>query len=284
MKNLTAIYWIKNEARYIPEYIEFHLLQGFDHFIFYDNKSNDNILTILEPYIKEELVEIRYYPENVTNRQNFWLMHHCINEQKNKTKWLHYHALDERLFSPTGKRVIDILNEYENYGGVSVAWEFFNSNGHITRPNGIITDNFTTSLSDNDCCIKTIIQPQFAIDTIGNPHNFKFVTGKHAVDENLNIVTTAWNPGHYSFNKLKLHHYVTMSREEFDIKMDKGLLDHADTGNVRRSYAEQQWNLLHNKNSSFKENTDLLKYSEIIKQNIMNRYQHKKELLKYINH
>ena len=60
MKNLTSIYWIKDEARYIPEFIEFHLLQGFDHFIFYDNKSIDNLTEIIFPYIESGLAEIRY--------------------------------------------------------------------------------------------------------------------------------------------------------------------------------------------------------------------------------
>ena len=74
MYNLTSIYWIKDEVRYIPEYIEFHILQGFDHFIFYDNKSTDNLLEVIKPYIDSGLVEIRYYPDNVINKKNF-----CLN-------------------------------------------------------------------------------------------------------------------------------------------------------------------------------------------------------------
>ena len=58
MKNLTSIYWIKNEARYIPEYIEFHLLQGFDHFIFYDNESNDNLLEVILYNIGDDINSI----------------------------------------------------------------------------------------------------------------------------------------------------------------------------------------------------------------------------------
>ena len=47
--NLTAIYWIKDEARYIPEWIEFHLIQGYDHFILYDNGSTDKVFEIAKP-------------------------------------------------------------------------------------------------------------------------------------------------------------------------------------------------------------------------------------------
>lgn len=280
MKNLTAIYWIKDESRYIPEYIEFHLLQGFDHFILYDNKSTDDLLNVVSPYIESGILEIRYYPEDLKGSKNFWLMDHCIVEQRGKTKWLHYHAIDERLYCPNGGRVVDLLPEYENYGGLCVGWEFFNSNGHITRPEGLIIDNFTQSAKDPNCHIKTIIQPDKAIKTIGTPHNFYF-QNTNAVDENFNIVSGNFNPKNYSMNKIKLNHYVTLSREEFDIKMNKGILDHAQE-NQRRRDSEISWN--HHEHLQSSENKYLSeKYSEIVKKNILDRYKNKEHLLTLIN-
>ena len=283
MYNLTGVYWIKNEAMYIPEYIEFHLLQGFDHFIFYDNGSTDNLLDILKPYIDENIIEIRYYPDYVKEKKNFWLMDFCINEQKGKTKWLHYHALDERLFCPNGDKITDVLKSYENYGGLSVAWELFNSNNKIEKPNGLVIENYTRTVKDGSYHIKTIIQPEFATMTIGNPHNFHY-HNKFSVDENYNRVDGPFNPGNYSFNKIKLHHYVTMSKEEFEIKMNKGLLDHVGSENIRRVESDTQWNYLHNNEALWGFNDELLKYKDIIKEKILNRYENNKEFLKYINH
>lgn len=284
MKNLTGIYWIKNEARYIPEFVEFHLLQGFDHFIFYDNQSDDNLLEVIAPYIEQGLVEIRYYPPEVRQRHNFWLMDHCINEQKGKSKWVHYHALDERLFCPDGTKVIDLLSQYEDYGGLAVGWIFFNSNGHVNRPDGLVTDNFTMALTDPSCHIKTIIQPEHARSTIGTPHNFHFDNGKFAVDENFNRTDGNFNSRYYSFNKIKLHHYVCMSHEEFEIKMNKGLLDHAGQENVRRNTAEAQWKQLHDPAFNQHYNGELTKYSNEIKQNLRLRYAGREHLLHFINH
>jgi hypothetical protein len=282
MKNLTSIYWIKDEARYIPEFIEFHLLQGFDHFIFYDNKSTDNLNEIISPYIESGLVEIRYYPNDLTSSKNFWLMNHCINEQKGKTKWLHFHALDERLYCPSGENIVEFLKQYENYGGVSVGWYLFNSNDHISRPEGLIIDNFTKYSEDLNCHIKTIIQPEKSISTIGTPHNFIF-NGTHAVDENFNIVNTSFNPSHYSLNKIVLHHYHTLSREEYDIKQNKGILDH-NLEDTPRPNQEFYWECSHSENLTYYTNTNLTKFSKIIKDNILKRYENKVELLEYINH
>jgi hypothetical protein len=282
MKNLTSIYWIKDEARYIPEFIEFHLLQGFDHFIFYDNKSTDNLNEIISPYIESGLVEIRHYPNDLTSSKNFWLMNHCINEQKGKTKWLHFHALDERLYCPSGENIVEFLKQYENYGGVSVGWSLFNSNDHISRPEGLIIDNFTKYSDDLDCHIKTIIQPEKSISTIGTPHNFIF-NDTHAVDENFNIVKTSFNPSHYSLNKIVLHHYHTLSREEYDIKQNKGILDH-NLEDVPRPNKEFYWECSHSENLTYHTNTNLSKFSKTIKDNILKRYENKVELLQSINH
>lgn len=284
MKNLTGIYWIKNEARYIPEYIEFHLLQGFDHFIFYDNESDDNLLEIISPYIEQGLVEIRYYPELGGRSKNLWVMNHCCNEQKNKTKWLHFHALDERLYCPTGQKVIDFLKDYEEYGGVSVGWVFFNSNNHIQRPKGLIIDNFTECLIDEHKHVKTIIQPSKTIGHAGNPHNFIFNTS-HAVDENYKQIVGPFHKGNYSYDKIKLNHYVTLSYEEHQEKMNKGILDHGSSQeNIRRQGADGSWPHYHDKNKKMFQNTYLSIYSKVIKENILKRYKGKEHLLSYINY
>lgn len=291
MKNLTAIYWIKNEARYIPEYIEFHLLQGFDHFIFYDNGSTDNLLETCSPYIEAGLMEVRHYPEGELpnysgprNSKNFYVMDHCIKEQRGKTRWLHFHALDERLFCPSGENLVDFLRNYESYGGVCVAWLFFNSNGHIERPKGLITDAYTQALTDRSGHIKTLIMPDKAIKTIGSPHNFKF-EGTHSVDENFNRCDDSFNLANYSFNKIKLHHYVVMSRQDHEEKTNKGLLDGGpSTENTSRPDAEAHWNWYHSPEAGLHYNGDLLKYSSQIKENIAARYKGREHLLEFINH
>lgn len=287
MKNLTSIYWIKNEARYIPEYIEFHLLQGFDHFIFYDNESNDNLLEVISPYIEQNLVEIRYYPELGNQSKNFWIMNHCCNEQKTKTKWLHFHALDERLYCPDGSKVTDFLEDYEQYGGVAVAWTYFNSNGHQKRPEGLIIDNFTEYYDDPWKHIKTIIQPSKTQGHNGNPHCFRYSSGHLAVDENFNPTPGPFSKNDYTYNKIKLNHYLTLSYEEHQEKVNKGLLDHgSSTENVRRKGAEDAWIANHDKNrwTFFQDDYLTSTYSKIVKENILKRYEGREHLLSYINH
>lgn len=285
MKQLTAIYWIKNEARYLPEYIEFHLLQGFDHFIFYDNNSDDKTLEVLQSYIDEGLVEVRYYPPD-TERKNFWLMSECIDEQKGKSKWIHFHAIDERVFSPTGAKVVEMLDYYDKpeIGGVCTNWQQLHSNGQEKRKDGLIIENFYTGQNQDPFThVKTIIRPDRTLsDTPQNPHNFHFMGGNKAVDENYNIVGDAHNLNPYTFDIFKNIHYATMSREEFEIKYNKGVLDNAGEENKRRKAFDSDWEYYHGHGN--KECKDLFIYIEPVREAIHKRFKNKPDLLEIINH
>ena len=284
--NLTAIYWIKNEAVYLPEYLEFHLLQGFEHFIFYDNESSDRTSEILEPYINQGLVELRKYPSGINIAKNFWVMAHSIAEQKQISKWIHFHAIDERIFCPNGDKITNFLKQYEQYAGVCVAWKMFNSSGFIKKPKGLIIENYYETVHDELNHIKTIIQPEKTIPhPPPNPHEFYYINN-FAVDENYRHVLGPFHKSSpYTMEKIKNHHYVTLSRQEFDDKMNKGLLDHKHTENIRRDTADSQWNYMHNppnKNYLAVDKT-LFSFSEIVRENIKKRYNNNQEILNYIN-
>lgn len=292
MHNLTAIYWIKDEARHISEYIEFHLLQGFDYFIFYDNGSTDNLNEVLAPYFEAGLVEVRQYPPAIRGAKNYWVMDYCCNEQKGKSKWIHFHSIDERIFCPDGKLIPEFLKDYEQYGGVVVAWEEFNSNGHLTRPKGLIIENYTTTFVDLGRHFKTITRPEVSISNGGTPHCIKYEIGFFAVTENHELLVgpIADPAKQYTFKKIKNHHYRTLSKEEFEMKSNKGVLDHGTTyENSRRPVAQDEWDYAHGLpslwgQSTLGTNTDLLKWVVPVREALAKRYVGREHLLQLINH
>ena len=48
----------QNEARFMKEWIEFYKIIGAQHFYLYNNKSTDNYLDILKPYVEQGEVEL----------------------------------------------------------------------------------------------------------------------------------------------------------------------------------------------------------------------------------
>lgn len=279
---LIATAWVKNEAPYLAEFIEFHLLQGFTKFLVYDNKSTDQTAQILEPYIKQGIVEHRFYPPEITQRNNFHVMETTIKEFSNTDCWLFHHSVDERMFCPDGKLISELLTDYTSYGGLSVAWEEFNSAGKLTKEPGLISDRFTVTCKDTANHIKTCIMPRCAITHEGDPHNFIFKPGFKSVDENKKEVKGPWNTANpYTFNLIKNHHYRTMSLQEFNEKQEKGVLDHPGQENRRRPDADQQWDWCHNR-AVQGHNDTLQRYSYAVKQALISRYKDYPETFKLI--
>jgi Glycosyltransferase family 92 len=59
---LTLATMIKNQRRWLREWLEFNLMNGVDHFIIYDNESTDMPVEILQPYIDQGLITYLNWP------------------------------------------------------------------------------------------------------------------------------------------------------------------------------------------------------------------------------
>ena len=58
--SICAIF--KNESPYLREWIEYHLMIGFDHLYLYNNFSSDNYKEVLQPYIDKNAVTLIEWP------------------------------------------------------------------------------------------------------------------------------------------------------------------------------------------------------------------------------
>jgi glycosyltransferase involved in cell wall biosynthesis len=277
MAYLVATAWIKDEAPYLSQWIEFHLLQGFEKFYFFDNGSTDGTEEVLKPYIKAGIVEFSPYPTEVTQRKNFWVIRHSLDTFKNNHKWLFHHSIDEYMFCPNGQKVSDFLRKFENNAGVCIPWMNFNSSGKEKMEDGLVIERFKTWVDDPNRHIKTVVQPDKTYDCIGNPHCFIYLQD-FAVYANgkqhdiMKIHGGAMHNDPYLLNDIRIHHYCTMSREEYDTKMNKGLLDISQE-QQRRADAENFWAAMHPDQSLQNEDTSLFKYIEIVKENMRKRYE-----------
>lgn len=57
LHDLSVVSILKNEAPYLKEWLDYHLMAGVDHFYLYDNDSPDNQLEVAAPYIQAGLVD-----------------------------------------------------------------------------------------------------------------------------------------------------------------------------------------------------------------------------------
>jgi len=286
MHKLTCIYWILNEARYLPEYLEFHLLQGVDHFIFWQDADTDNTPQVLAPYIDLGLVEYRTIPPEVTQRKNFWIMAECIAEQRGKSEWIHFHAIDERLFCPDGRSLPQALVDYERpeIAGIATNWTQLHSGGAQQRLPGLLMENYTLGQAqDPQHHVKTMVRPHLVnTHPIDTPHNFSPVPGTHIVNEKFEAVVGPFNHGQYTMDVFWNFHYATMSQEEYEQKMNKGVLDGVNTTGYRRANADGWWQTYHGHGDVYY--NQLLPWVDPVRQAIAQRFAGQEHLLEYVNH
>lgn len=227
---LGIVVIIKNEAPYIEEWIEFHRNLGFDKFIIYDNESNDEIETVLSKYVKSGIADYIYYPGK--NRQCD-AYNDAVYRYKDIIEYMAVIDADEfilpSVYGENVYKMIDnILKTNMNYGGLVINWLCFGSNGHITKPDGLVIEEYTKRGNEKfqaNQNYKTIINPRRVFAFV-YPHFPFYLKGCCGVDTDENIIKTYTKIGIY--NKLRINHYFTKSKEEYEKKMNRGKADRSD--------------------------------------------------------
>ena len=212
-KYQIAVYaMFQNEAEWLKEWIEYHKLIGVEHFYLFDNGSTDNYQEVLRPYIKKGLVELHYYPQVGQTQQEFLTIQFHLNMQaiglaKHKAKWLAIIDIDEFIVPIQTNSLLELLKNYENYGGVYANWLMFGTS-HIQKiPEGILMIEAL-----NHCAIapvpvgKSIVRPE-RVSSCTNPHYMRYkapffqVNTQHQVFEKVNCPIAA--------DQLLIFHYYT---------------------------------------------------------------------------
>src|SRR5687767_13833993 len=130
---LSVLAIFKNEAHALDEWIAHHLKHGVEHFYLANNRSKDDFRPILLKYA-DKVDCIDWLPIHQSNSYNAFLP-----KIKAETEWVAVIDLDEFLFSPQGRPIIDVLDEFKPpIAGVSVPWVKFGSNRQRHQPPSIV--------------------------------------------------------------------------------------------------------------------------------------------------
>ena len=255
---LTISMMVKNRARYMAEWIEFHLMVGVQHIYLYDNDSTDNLKEVLASYIRDNLVTLIPFPkqqvilvdgskEIMTQKLS---LKNSIEAHACETRWMAMLDSDEFLLpavvgnSETNKNntLVNILKRFEDFSSVVIPWSYFTSNGWITRPNKLVIEAYTRRWKKPKHTWKHILQPK-RIKSVYSSHNFRSISGYQSVNERmkpfgnwpamLNGGMTRrlyYEESWYTCDLFKLHHYKTKSAEDWETRLTSGHATGADNG------------------------------------------------------
>ena len=148
---------MKNEKPYLKEWLEYHRLQGVEHFYLCDNGSTDGTKDYLQPYIQSGVITYIDFPG--TNRQ-LACYDKIVKEYGRETTWLALIDLDEFLLPLQAKDMPSFLKEFADVNEVSLHWLNYGDNGLISRPGGLVTEAFTAHARFLNHTVKSIVRPE----------------------------------------------------------------------------------------------------------------------------
>ncbi|MFT5115761.1 MAG: GT2 family glycosyltransferase [Candidatus Azotimanducaceae bacterium] len=217
---------IRDESRYLNEWIEYYSLIGITKFYIYDDGSKTPILESLSTEIESGKVVLETLPSKFPQIEAY---NHCLKKYGNECRWLALLDIDEFIVLTEHLNLHSFLMKFNSYGGVGLNWLMYGPSGHDHSPLGTQIENYLLRLPKQDPVnrhIKTIIQTD-KVSHIPNPHYAIYKDDYYCVNENNERIDGAFCIN--SVKKARINHYFTRSKEDF---MEK-IVRSQDKGNIR---------------------------------------------------
>jgi len=217
---VSAAAIFKNEARFLHEWIEYHRLIGVEHFYLYNNNSEDDFMTILDPYIATGIVEFFNWPQTYETIPEWGSVQcgayeHAIKRSKMDTQWLAILDIDEFLVPVEQDRLSNVLKEFENYGGVCVNWQMYGTS-YVDRiaSNELMIEKLTRKAPPEygeNLYVKSIVQPK-KVHSMKDPHFANYKRKHYQVNTNEQRLVGSISP-YIVTDKLMINHYWTKDED-----------------------------------------------------------------------
>lgn len=225
----SVVLLIKNENRYLKEWLDWHLDEvGFDHIYIYDNYTKEDgksVKEYLESISYDKLDRLTINKFSTPKRENKNLQTECYNyhlkKYKEEVKWSAYIDIDEFI---QYKDINTFLKSKKEYIDISIPFKEYNANGHKEyNPNILVQERFT-NLVDNE----EVKSNNFNKDIVQNFKISHFSTHypKYNSEKHKKYTCT--------IEEIYYKHFYTKSYEEWIDKINRGSCDK----NFLRKYAE----------------------------------------------
>ena len=219
---------VKNEAKYIKEWLTHYHLLGVDRFIINLDRCTDDT--------HKKILDLPFNVKMITHKDKDCSGQCFQNSVYHKisrictTEWLILLDVDEFLLLPnhTLKEFLS-LKRFSDVGAISICQNIFGSSGHTTSPNSLVVDSYTLRnpddikidniypLHQHPSDLLKMTKPIFrneCLQSIKNAHDFKF--SKPTVYEDGKIF--ARYKCRRTTKDIVINHYFTKSLEDWEEK------------------------------------------------------------------
>lgn len=197
------------------------MLIGFDHIQIWDNDSRIPIKETVKEYIDNKTVSVKHVAGLSKHRQCYTQSSSVRNTLRDY-KWIALIDTDEFIvLLDKDTNIKRYLEQYEDYGAVGLNWLMFNSNGHENTPRSQL-ESFTKAMINEPANkhIKSIVQTKYFFNIV-NPHYAQ--TKRSLVNvKKEKMEQTAFNDPPIINEVMRINHYFTRSKEDWELKRRRG--------------------------------------------------------------
>jgi hypothetical protein len=224
---------VRDEARYLIEWLAHHRALGVSVFLLGDNGGSDETSSLLERLERARLI-VRTDWRSATRFQLAFNAQALSISKAASADGLFLIDVDEFLRPMTGtESILDACQPWlsdKTVSAVALNWAVFGSSGHIAGDNRLVTERFV-SRADKEFPTnrhaKAFVKPSRASGPCENPHAVEITSGRYVASDGSDVVwdTSVARVGvsaRVIWDRLRVDHFVLKSAEEFERKRARG--------------------------------------------------------------
>lgn len=234
MKYLTGCAIVQDEID-LPEWVAYCFAIGFEHIHFYDNESAVPVAETLASWVGEGRVTVSPI---YGAKQQMPAYKDFISGWREKSRWAAFIDPDEFILPHQTNDLRELLQGYEAFGGLSIPWCVYGSNGRIERPEGLVIESYTKRGPVMFSLRKDFVAPaiappqgktiaQLSYARTMNPHRFAYRGNRFDVNENRVPMSRVMGchkrrENLFSCEAVQVNHYIVKSLEDWSLKQERG--------------------------------------------------------------
>ena len=235
---VAACLIVKNEERYLAEWLAYHCDEVFDTVIIYDNNSTDRTSQIAKAFSRRFDVRLVPWPSTAYLTWQIEAYQDALTRFGPEFEWMCFLDADEFVRTARGLSFKGILTGLQRAHATALPWRLFGSSGHLTAPEGLVLAAYQHHAPADfgpNRHVKSVVRPScveapinahcFHIKGYPDPRTAPQPTG-YTWPNGKEVIWAQGTQGISSelpdTSRWWLNHYFVKSEAEWSIKVNRG--------------------------------------------------------------
>ena len=244
---LAIVCILRNAARDVGEWIDFHRRAGARHVFIYDNLSTDDLSAVLAPW--RDCGFVTLLPWNLSGQDADTGRHitaqvsayaHAVTTFGAGFERFAFIDTDEFLVPVSAPTLMEAIARAGSPSNISLPWHMFGHSGHDTRPEGGVLRNFTARAVLPYARPDLLLRHKCIVDpcrvTMVSVHHFRTSDMGDRTANALGMIvphSARKRPDFFTSQGIQLNHYYCMSKADLQAKITRGAVNFASAESYR---------------------------------------------------